>query len=492
MKKALVLHVDDNLNDQDLTFSGGFIPGILAEHVAGDSACDIIYSLPESYTGILSKKEKKVIRENDDIGLWKKIIELSDAKAFIKVFADSPFIDKTVIDEMSDIHSKYIAEFTYSENLPAGLACEIYSAELIKALPDSDKKSLPLSQVIKSNINQFDVELYYKAPDIRDKRLSFRASDKREKKIMDSLLKISGSYPSYESLKNLIESNCEALYCGPSYVEIELTGACGTETLYSWRKGIKKSRGEMEPSSIDKILSGMREFDLPYTVCLGGAGDPLLHPSFFAVMDKLAAEPNISSIIIETDGIAAGHDFAEYVSTKNKKIIVIIEMNGYSAETYKAIHGKDEFDNVSSNIINLRDKLGDNNGNLFIQIMKIKETEPIIDAYYDYWEDRKVQIILQKQNVYLGLIEDRRYYDLTPLDRTPCWHLQRDLFIMSDGSVGFCKQDINGDWSKWNIGKQTIKEIWDNKKGSFIADYKGTLAECPDCRKCDEWYTFNM
>jgi hypothetical protein len=54
-----------------------------------------------------------------------------------------------------------------------------------------------------------------------------------------------------------------------------------------------------------------------------------------------------------------------------------------------------------------------------------------------------VPIILQKQNVYLGRVEDRRYSDLSPVERIPCWHLQRDLFILSDGTVGFCKQDVD-------------------------------------------------
>jgi spiro-SPASM protein len=493
MKKALVLHVNENLSDQDLTFCGKFIPDVLVDRIAGTDSCDVIFSLPETYSGSLSKKTKTVIRNSDDIPLWKKIADLSDAEAFIRVFADAPFLDPSVVEEMFDIHSKYLAEFTYSENLPAGLSCEIYSAELIKALPDSDQKSLPLSQVIRSNINQFDVELYYKAPDIRDKRLSFRVSDRREKKILEGLFNINGSYPDYPSLKGLIEEHCEVLYTGPSYLELELTGESGTETIYSWRKGIRKARGAMDTSDVEKIISGMREFDLPYTVCLGGAGDPLLHPSFYGILDKLTAEPNISSIIIETDGINAGPDFAEYVSAKRStNIIVIVEMNGNNAETYKAVHGKDEFDKVYSNIMNLKEKLGDNSGNLYIQIMKIKETEPIIDAFYDFWEDRKVQIILQKQNVFLGLIEDRRYYDLTPLDRIPCWHLQRDMFIMSDGSVGFCKQDINGEWSKWNLRSRTIGEIWESKKESFVADYRGKRASCPDCNACDEWYTFNM
>ena len=75
--------------------------------------------------------------------------------------------------------------------------------------------------------------------------------------------------------------------------------------------------------------------------------------------------------------------------------------------------------------------------------MKINETEPFLDRFYDFWEKYKIPIILQKQNTYLGKIQDRNYSDLTPLERTPCWHLQRDLVVLVDGSVPLCREDIS-------------------------------------------------
>ena len=124
--------------------------------------------------------------------------------------------------------------------------------------------------------------------------------------------------------------------------------------------------------------------------------------------------------------------------------------------------------------------------------MKIRETEPFTDRYYDAWEKENLPIIFQKQNCYLGLVTDRRYSDLTPIERTPCWHLQRDLFILSDGTVTFCKQDIDGRYYKGDAAREPLKALWEGKKDSFVRNYRNTLAESPRCADCDEWYTFNL
>jgi spiro-SPASM protein len=492
MKRALVINVEEGITDDLLVFSGRFVPDILTDRLKS-CADSIVISIPESYRGKLSDRKESIVRKNDDISCWKDIAAKTDSESLVRVFADSPFIDPSIISEMCEVHEKYLAEFTYSENLPAGLSCEIFSSELIKSLPVTDEKRLPLAQVIRSNINQFDVELFYKAPDIRDKRIFFRSRDKREKKIMEELYSRNAGYPSYDDLKKLIEDNCDALYAGPSYLEIELTGNAEIETIYSWRKAIKSHRGNMDLPLLKKILSETASFGLNYTVCFGGAGDPMLHPSFYEALDMARAEPLVNAIMIETDGTQANHNFTQYIGKANDpRITVIVEMNGYNSETYLKIHGCDRFDEVKKNIILLRDAFNSNLKNLYIQLMKINETEQFLDEYYDFWEAEKVQIILQKQNTCLGLVEDRKYYDLTPLERVPCWHLQRDLFILSDGTVGFCKQDINGSFSKWNLKNASLGDIWDSKKVIFVNDYKGKRSTSPDCAKCDEWYTFNM
>lgn len=494
MKTAAVLYCEDGFNDDQLDFGGGSALSFLEAAVSRvEGINDIRISLPASYKGALSARSDAIVRSDDDIASWKKCAAETGADHLVKIFADSPFIDSSVIAEMLKTHLSYSAEFTYSENLPSGLSCEITSCELIRSLPDTQEKRLPLSQVVRSNINQFDVELYYKAPDLRDKRISFRTSNARDRKIMEALLKADGGVPSYEKLKSLIEQHCEALYVGPSYLEIELTGRADLTSVYSYCGAIREPRGDMDPALFSKLIADMRDFNLPYSVCLGGAGDPLLHPSFMECLDAVLAEKLVQTVFVETDGLAMDDSFVLYLRGKNDpRVKIIVDMSGFDDQTYAKLHGSDAFQKILRNIISVRDLFGEKSDRLFVQIMKVRETENLIDQYYDFWEAQKVQIILQKHNSYLGAIEDRRYYDLTPLDRVPCWHLQRDLFVLADGRVGFCKQDINGDCSAWSASAAALSEIWENRRQLFISDYKGRRSTRPDCVKCDEWYTFNM
>ncbi len=182
MKIIALLYVDDNLTDADLTFAGLFLPAELKNRLLSkDIFTQIKYTVPESYSGDIRGDDIFRRQDKDDVSFWKKLFAETTADHIVKIFCDSPFIDMDIISEMVNTHTKYLAEFTYSENLPSGFACEIVSKELINAIPDTGEKTLPLGQVIKSNINKFDVELYYKEPDIRNKRLSFQNRESQRK-----------------------------------------------------------------------------------------------------------------------------------------------------------------------------------------------------------------------------------------------------------------------------------------------------------------------
>ncbi len=491
---SVLLFVDSGLKDQHLTFKNHYLPDFLSEKIQESGIIDNIYvTVHETYSGKLEGYPRKIVREDsDDIEFWKKVFSETDSSHVVKINGDSPFIDLSIIEEMAGIHTEYLAEFTYSENLPSGLTCEIVSRELIDNIPDFDEKTLPLFQVIKSNINQFDIELYYRDPDIRDKRIEFRCSSPRDKIIMENIYDIQGGVPKYENIRDIINENPGLLYIGPSYLELELTGACDYDCIFCYRKTLDNEHGNMETGLFEKILNNMGEFNLPYTICFGGSGEPLMHPNFYEIAQKAVDDPLVDRLIMETNGLYAGSNFLNFLMGENSgKITAIININGYDSETFMSLHGADHFNEVVTNIESLV-KLNEKREQIYLQIMKINETEPFIDHYYDFWESRNLPIILQKQNTFLGRITDRRYSDLSPLDRIPCWHLQRDIYILSDGSVGFCKQDVDGQFRKGNLEKNTLKEIWESKRGDFIKDYKKDYSRNPDCESCDEWYTYNF
>ncbi len=494
MKTGALLYIDDGLSDSNLVFNDKYLPEELKNRINSiDTVTEVYFSVPQDYSGKLNDMQGVLVRlEKDDVGFWKRCFKETGLDHIVKIFADSPFLDLEIITEMIDAHLKYLAEFTYSENLPDGYSCEIISGELMDAIPDSNEKMLPLGKVIRSNINQFDVELYYKDPDIRDKRILFRSGEDREKRILENLLSKAGDIPGYSQVKDLVENNPETLYISPSYLEIELTGRCDLDCLFCYRNTLKEAHPDIELNTFKKILSDMKSFELEYSVCFGGSGEPLMHKNFYEIMDLTLGESSVKMVVIETNGIHADDNFRNYIAgADNSRIKIIVNINGMNEETYNKLHRKDLFKTVSQNILSLKDALTTDDC-LYIQIMKINETEEFIDSYYDFWENYKIPIILQKQNTYLSRIDDRRFSDLTPIDRTPCWHLQRDLYVLSDGTVSFCKEDIDGEHARGNVNNESLTKIWNNSSNDFLNNYREQFSLKPDCKSCDEWYTFNL
>lgn len=501
---GIIINIDNDLNENDLFFNNFFVPEMIEEGLKIQFPnYRIYYSIPSSYTGNLITSPDLFIRENsDDISFWKKFFTSTSSDHAVVVNGDSPFFDPDILKEMLDIHIKYLAEFTFSENLPEGFSCEIISQELINQVPDTDEKTLPLGKVIRANINKFDVELFYKEPDIRNKRISFRLNNLRDRRIMENIFSLEKIIPAYTEVKALIESNPETLFIGPSYVELELTGKCPLDCIFCYRKSIAAPDHEnMKMDTFTKILTGMRDFSLPYTLCFTGSGEPMEHPEFYSFMETALKEELVEQLVIETNGIFADSNFQSFIShPENSKVKVIVNNNGIDKESYLRFHGADAFDSVLKNISSLKD-LNSAGERIYIQIMKINETDEFakqndiksyLDKYYDFWEGQEVPIILQKQNTYFGRIPDRRYSDLSPVKRTPCWHLQRDIYILSDGTISFCKQDIDGKNSSGNIITMSMKEIWESRENLFIDDYNNRFPSEPDCKNCDEWYTFNF
>ena len=500
----VIIFIEDNVNDNDLLFNGLYVPETIETNIKHSSPeTRIYYSIPCDYNGKLKNLDNSFTREGSgDILFWKNFFSKTSSEHVAVIYGDSPFFDSEILKEMSEIHTRYLAEFTFSENLPDGFACEIISRELVNQLPETNEKTLPIGKVIRSNINKFDVELFYKEPDIRSKRISFRLNNLRERRIMENLFSIKKTVPSYGEVKQLIESNPESLFTGPSYVELELTGKCSLDCLFCYRKTLSSGKhGEMDSKTYSSVLEGMREFAIPYTLCLSGSGEPMDHPEFYAFMESALKENLVEQLVIETNGIKADSNFKSFISREeNSRVKVIVNNNGLDKESYIRFHKYDGYDTVLKNIKALAE-LNSGGERVYIQIMKINETDEFtkendiksyLDKYYDFWEGQKVPIILQKQNIYFGRIPDRRYSDLSPVKRTPCWHLQRDLYILSDGTVSFCKQDIDGESSYGNVKNIPIAEIWNRQKKSFLEDYSGNFPAKPCCKDCDEWYTFNF
>jgi len=97
-------------------------------------------------------------------------------------------------------------------------------------------------------------------------------------------------------------------------------------------------------------------------------------------------------------------------------------------------------------------------------------------------------LIIRKYSTFCKKLKDKRVVDLSPLERIPCFHLRREIFINSSGFVRFCS--YNNEKIVGDCNNEKIDVIIEKMK---ILYQKNALAQYEDfCKDCDDYYLFNF
>ncbi|MBN1899644.1 MAG: spiro-SPASM protein [Spirochaetes bacterium] len=442
------------------------------------------------------------IRNNKD--LYTSLAQLSDKKKashIILLYADSPLIDIDMIKHLARLHKEGLAEYTFGDNFAQGLVGEVMSKEFLNKIKDSEYKkpdvvSRQVFDCMNADINKFFIELAISENDFSGKRLSLTASSKRNVELLKNIGKTAGWTADSKSIWQALEKYPQSLHIFPKYVEIEITNHCNLSCPFCPRSKMKRKPEHMNLELMKKIIHQLTDNYKDIVISFGLMGEPLLHPDFLKIVD-LVFKSDIFHLIIETNGILFDKSIAGKLSScPPEKLSVIFGLDAFSPETYAKIRvaqdKKNHFQTVKQNIEYFLDLDQVNQLRTFLQILKIEENKTELEPFYHYWEQKGVPIIIQKHNSYIKLLKDKTLADLTPLDRFPCWHLQRDMEIFSNGDVPVCKQDINGHHIIGNLEKTGLLEIWNKMKEFFLDNYSFEFKKLPSCKECDEWYTFNF
>ena len=97
--------------------------------------------------------------------------------------------------------------------------------------------------------------------------------------------------------------------------------------------------------------------------------------------------------------------------------------------------------------------------------------------------------IIQKYDDFANLLNECKPADLSPVDRNICWHLRRDMTILSNGDVPLCYCSVLDD-IVGNVFEQGIETVW--KKMDKCLEEQIEQKYIDKCGSCDEYYTFNF
>jgi len=416
-------------------------------------------------------------------------------------FADCPLLDPALSRRMLDNHGKYYADYTFADGYPYGLSPEILKPAVLAPLLELAEKSQPaageepirardrgaLFELIKKDINAFDVETELSPVDLRMLRAELCADCRRNLALVQRV--VQAGTQDAEAVCRILEKQPEILRTLPSFFSVQIVEGCPQLCSYCPYPlfGIKKTgkQGQMTLEDFNRILEQIQLFCAEATLSVSLWGEPAYHDGFADL--ALAVLERGFRLVVETSGIGWPEGvFARIAEQKHSGLDWVVSLDSRDPKEYKALRGQG-FEEAHRTVEALQSLFP---GHVYPQAVRMNENEEGLEDFYRYWKNTTGKVIVQKYDPFCGFLPDRRVTDLSPLKRFPCWHLKRDVTVLLDGRVSLCREDLQCRHGLGNLLEQSLEEIW--KAGEPF--YRDHLQEryLDLCKNCDEYYSFNF
>lgn len=494
-----------------------------------------------------SSKEYSVITK-PDASLWtttellEKLSECAqEAESDYVVYANAafPFLNIPFTEKLIQTHTEYKAEYTFADGYPKGFAPEVIDAGTLNILKELSKTvsqeagKHPVSQesifdVIKGDINSFEIETEIPDHDFRLLRMNFVCDNKinflsslallnklkEENKI--NLLTDCKSIgdENVMAISHIASKSAEVLRTVPAFYNVQIEGSCGhTCAFCPYPEAFEKKYGEkvmgskkcMEPEKFAQLAEKMSVFSDTAFVSLSLWGEAVLNKNLPLYVKEILSHDGLSCLI-ECSGFSLETVIDSGVFDKlmdivrnagprksgSEKIIFIVSLDAHSGELYSKLHGGN-FDGAIQAVKKLHDMFNNNDCAVYTQFLRMEENEEELEGFYRYWKEKESptegKFIIQKYDHFLKTLPEVKTADLSPLNREACWHLRRDMEILFDGNVPVCRE-VMLDEIIGNVFEDELPEIW-NRKNQLMQDHLDNNFN-EKCGKCDEYYTFNF
>lgn len=412
----------------------------------------------------------------------------------VALFEDwAPLTLASLCDEATARHFRYLAHCTRPDNAPRGLLPELLSREFAAEISGGIEN---VADYIERNLERLDVEFLFFQPDLRQYRLDFSAHDDRSRLLARAALK--RGVQELSEIEAWLAADPEVMRPAPAYLEIELcsVSAAGHAPDYLLTPPTDFPE-QLSQAALDVVAETIEQCPLrqDLAVALGGRGEALEHPRCLDLLQRALTAPAVHTVFLESYGHTLSVEQVGALSRLDgaEKLTVILRLSTLRADRYTRFYGVDRLADVLANIESLAAlDPGARRFACYVEMLRLKETEDEVQAFFDHFEKTSITPILGKYNSYGGRLADRKAADLSPIDRSFCWHLARDLYINAAGQAPICKQDPLGERGAIDILQVSPLEIFRRRAPAHAHSMAGRhqSIEAP-CLSCDEWFTFN-
>ncbi|HOZ72703.1 MAG TPA: spiro-SPASM protein [Spirochaetales bacterium] len=426
-----------------------------------------------------------------------------DCDTVIYLRGDEPFLDAGLTGRLLELHGRYRAEYTFADGYPPGFSPELLSVKTLPNLVElaSRHEVKPergdLFALIQNDINSYDIETHLSPRDMRAYRFSPVCDTRRNAQAAERLWKLGGR--TAEDAIRILPGHPELLRTLPAFLWVQVSEGCAQACAYcpypSMAGDPRGLEGFMPVERFERLMADAEALCDDLVVDLSLWGEPSAHPDFPALARAVLARPRFT-LIVETSGVGWERGQAESLAAEaGSRAQWVISLDAVDDEGYLALRGagKDEAAAFAERLI------AASPGNVHVQAVRMKENEAGLEAFYRGWKQRGAKVIVQKYDPFSGCLPDRSVADLSPLDRLPCRHLARDMAVLLDGSVPWCKHClVPGEPLGKRLGyagfagnafSDGLGSAWEAMGAWYDRHIAGDLPE--PCGRCDEYHTFN-
>ncbi|MDR2490059.1 MAG: spiro-SPASM protein [Spirochaetaceae bacterium] len=464
------------------------------------------------------------------------------------VWADCPLLDVELAVRMQKRHESYPAEYTYADGWPYGLAPELFAPGVLGVLAKLNGEAEEhitrdlLFSVLQKDINSFDIETEISPADYRAHRIFLCADSKRNLLLVRRFWEL--HFLGHTDTERIIREHTSILRTLPAFFAIQVSERCPlpcplcpyphfSAATYAHGEAPENGAGWfMPPDRFDLLMEKIAAFAGDAVIDLSLWGELALHPEAEKLCAAVVQRPGLS-LLIETSGRGWTGETLENIAALAEKapprpggmeaVSWIVSMEAevphkqaalaaagrhgtHTSRSYKphpeaaaiahnvprTVEPQSEAEAFTEKVLGLFPK------SAYIQAIRCKGNEDAIESFYKYWKTKTQNVIIQKYDSFCGKLPALLAADISPVIRESCWHIMRDMYILADGSVPVCREDIQalagGGQSELgilgNVFTGELSDIWENGASLYAAHGKKNWTNL--CAVCDEYYTFNF
>ena len=328
------------------------------------------------------------------------------------------------------------------------------------------------------------------SPRVRQTAARFVADTRRGFELLSKAFEALGAACGAEELCAWLADNPRVRFRCPVDVELELTTetALPDSSLAPPRARVPPRRLE-DLAALERLARELAEYD-DALVTLGGHGDPLLSERFPDACRILRAA-GVCGVAVITDLVDLPEAAFEALFAQRVDVLEA-RLNADSPETYRAVHGRDAYEQVVANVRRIqaeRRRRSSPQPILLCSLTRCTKTLEDLEPFYDRWIQELGGATLRGYNDYAGALPADTLIPMTPLVRQACRRLDGSLALLADGSTPNCAQDFAGETSSGSWREQGLMDIWNGRPRAALlaAHARPDLTQYPQCQRCGEW-----